>query len=352
MARRYIRAANWSGTETLVELYNDVARQLNVYEASAGANQVLSNDSAEASGTAGRTGMDMVIHGSNAENVKMDNAFFFQFNGQKYYAALNSEFDTSGSTANTDTVTASGDGAFWVFVNTAGGFDAESNQTAQNFASPVEALSQYSIPTNTLPPGTDDVCVGVIGITEAAGGGFIFGPDSISAETQIFHSFEGLPGIESEMATFALDAAAATFTYAAADVVLGSGVRVVLSGKANVTFNSSTQVARGAVGAYLLYALADDTEACVTQSSTHADLQTAKDAIRDMTPNPLLPLIGVIYVVARKQAFTPNTTLLDATGIDTTFQIVGTGTNNLEYGRSNGSQHTPIDDIQTQEGIL
>ena len=69
---------------------------------------------------------------------------------------------------------------------------------------------------------------------------------------------------------------------------------MVATGKANVTFNSSTAVSRGSVGAYLLYALANDTEACVTQSSTHADLQTAKDAIRDMTPNPLLPLLGFL----------------------------------------------------------
>lgn len=342
MARRRLYGALWRSFEVVLELINDLALQANTQEATEGANQVLSNDGA---GTKGRTGVNMVIHGSNAENVKFDNAIFFQIAGQKYYDAVDTEVDTSTTTANTDTVTAVGDGAFWMFVNTAGAPDAESNQAAQNFASPIEALAQYSLATNTLPPGTDDVCVGVIGITEAAGGGFIFGPDSISAETEVFYSFEGLPGIESAMASFALDAAAATITYGAVTLLLGTGVRVVATGKANVAFNGTTQVAVGKTGAYLLYVLADDSEILLAATSTANDLQAAKDVVRDLTPNPLMPLVGVLYVEARLNAFTPGTTLLDLNGIDTTFVTYGAGTNRQEHGRDSGSTFTAIDEI-------
>ena len=127
--------------------------------------------------------------------------------------------------------------------------------------------------------------------------------------------------------------------------MLGSGTRVVATGKANVAFEGTTVVAVGKTGAYLLYVLADDVEVLKTQGSAHADLQTAKDAVRDMAPNPLLPLIGVLYVTATLNAFTPGTTALDLNGIDTEFVKVGTGTNYLEYGRSSGSKHTPIDDL-------
>jgi hypothetical protein len=136
--------------------------------------------------------------------------------------------------------------------------------------------------------------------------------------------------------------------------VLGTGVRVVATGKANAVFNTTAAVAVGKTGAYLLYILADDSEACVALGSAYASLQAAKDAVRNHTPNPLMPLVGVIYVTARLVAFTPATTKLDVNGIDTEFVINGTGANKLEYGRSNGSQHTPIDDISMPSagGIL
>ncbi len=342
MARRNEYGGLWETLKTVIELHNDVARQLNVYEAEAGADQVLSNDGA---GSSGRTGCAIAIDAS-AEDVQFDNAFFYQINGQKYYKAVDAAVDISAEcVANTDTVTAAGDGAFWMFVNTAGTVDGESNQATQNFDSPIEALAQYAIATNTLPPGSDDVCVGCIQILESAGGGFTFGPDSISAETQTFYSFEGLPGIESQLASFALDAAAATFTYGAADILLGTGVRVVLSGKANVVFDTTAAISVGNTGAYILYALADDTEYIIALGSAYSSLQVAKDAVRDHNRNPLMPVLGVIYITTRLNAFTPATTNLDAVGVETEFVINGTGANKLEYGRSGGSQHTPIDDI-------
>ena len=352
MARRTEYGALFETTKTVIELHNDIARQLNVIEATAGANQVLSNTGA---GTAGRTGCNIAVD-SNANDVQFDIAFFYQVNGQKYYKAIDAAVDISAECVGAgDTIATSGDGTLWMFVNTAGTVDGDTaNGTAEDQASPILTLAQYSIASNTLPPGSDDVCVGCVQVTEGGSGAFTWGTGSITAEGETYYSFEGLPGIESQLASFALDAAAATFTYGAANIVLGSGVRVVATGKANAVFNTTAAVAVGKTGAYLLYVLANDVEACVALGSAYASLQAAKDAVRNHTPNPLMPLVGVIYVTARLVAFTPATTKLDVNGIDTEFVINGTGANKLEYGRSNGSQHTPIDDISMPSagGIL
>jgi len=346
-----MRGGIWKAARLLAELVNDLAAQANIQTSTIHADQVTANDGA---GTAGRTGCNMVVDNANAENVQWDNAFWFQKNGIEYYKAVDAEIDLSAeATAAGDTVAASGSGAFWGFVNTAGTPDFESNAAAQDFASAIIALAQYSLADNTLPPGSDDVACACIQITEVAGGGYTFGTDSITAETETYYSFQGLPAVESAMASFALDAAAATFTYGAADVVLGTGVRVVATGKANVAFTGTTQVARGKVGAYLFYVLADDSEVCLALGSAYSNLQAAKDAVRDAAPNPLMPLVGVIYVSARKQAFTPGTTLLDAAGLDVTFVTNGPGANQSEQGRAQlGTVFTAVDDIDTVEGIL
>ncbi len=345
MARRNLYGVLGNALLVVLEIINDLVLRTNTQEATEGANQVLSNTGA---GTAGRTGVDMVIHGSS-EDVKFDNAIFFQILGQKYYKAVDSAIDISGEFVGTgDTISANGDGTMWVFVNTAGTVDGDTaNGTAENEASPIATLAQYSLGSNTLPPGSDDVCVGAIQVTETSADGFTWGNDSISTEGETFYSFENLPGIESAMASFALDAAAATITYGACDLVLGTGVRVVATGKANVAFNGTTQVAIGKTGAYLLYVLADDTEILVTVGSAYDDLQAAKDAVRDLAPNPLMPLVGVVYVTARLNAFTPGTTNLDLNGIGTTFVTYGTGTNRQEHGRDSGSTFTAVDELLT-----
>ncbi len=325
----------------VLELINDMALRLNTEGADDGRDQVTRNDAA---GTQGRTGVNMVIHGS-AEDVKFDNAAWYKIAGQDYYKAVDTAIDISVECAGAgDTITAAKAGAMWMFVAADGTVDGETDKPAADYASVVIALAQYSIATHTLPVA-DHVPVGVIEVLESAGGGFTWGDDSISAETQVFHSFEGVPGIESAMASFALDAAAATITYGAVTFLLGTGVRIVATGKANVVFLGTTVVAVGKTGAYLLYALADDVETLVTATSTANDLQAAKDVVRDLAPNPLMPLLGVIYVTARLNAFTPGTTNLDLNGIDTEFVTYGAGTNRQEHGRSSGSTFTAIDEV-------
>ena len=299
---------------------------------------------ATATDSEGRVGVGMAVDAS-AQDVQFNNAIHYKIAGQTYYKDVDAAVDISAECVGAgDTVATSKAGALWMMVTTDGTVDGETDKAAQDYASAVLALAQYSIATNTLPVA-DHVPVGVIQVTEGGSGAFTWGTDSITAETETYYSFEGLPGIESAMASFALDAAAATITYGAVTFMLGTGVRVVATGKANVVFDDTTQVAVGKTGAYLLYALADDTEALVEVGAAYADLQTAKDAVRDLAPNPLMPLLGAIYVTARLNAFTPATTLLDLNGIDTEFVTYGVTTDRQEHGRSSGSTFTPIDEV-------
>ncbi len=309
---------------------------------------LIASLTATAIGSDGRLGIAMAVHGSSAENVKFDNAIYYQILGQTYFKDVDAEIDISAECVGTgDTISAGLHGAMWMMVAADGTVDGENDKAAADYASAVLALAQYSIATNTLPVA-DHVPVGVIQILESAGGGFTWGTDSITAETETYYSFEGLPGIESAIASFALDAGLATVTYGAATIVLGTGLRVTLTGKAALAFTGTTVVAVGKTGAYLLYALADDTEVLVTATSTANNLQAAKDVVRDLAPNPLMPLLGVVYVTARLNAFTPGTTLLDLNGIDTVFVTNGVTTDRQEYGRSSGSTFTPIDEVKTR----
>ncbi|MCR4339255.1 MAG: hypothetical protein NUW01_05125 [Gemmatimonadaceae bacterium] len=299
---------------------------------------------AQSLGSDGRVGVGMVIDATPAD-VQFNNAIFYQILGQEYFKDVDAAVDISAECVGAgDTIAISTAGALWMFVAADGTVDGETDKAAQDYASAVLALAQYSIATNTLPIA-NKVPVGVISVVEGGSGTFTWGTDSISDETEVFYSFEGLPGIESELASFALDAAAATFTYGAVTLVLGTGTRVAATGKANVVLNDTTTTALGKTAAYLLYVLADDVEACVLVGAAYASVQAAKDAVRDLAPNPLMPVVGAIYVTARKIPFIAATTNFDAEGIDTEFVTYGVGTNRQEHGRSNGTTFTPIDDV-------
>jgi len=312
---------------------NDLVARVNqILVSDAFANTVLAND---ATGTAGLAGPSVAVDGVNPENVQFDNGIFYRVNGQTFYKGVDAEVDLSAEcTGAGDTISTSGSGTLWLFVNPAGTVDCDTaNGTTENEASAIATLAQYSVATNTVPVGSDDVAVGVIQVTEGGSGAFTWGTDSITDETETYYSLQGLPGVETAMASFALDVGTPTFTYGAATVRLGTGARVALTGKANVTITGSN-VADGNTGVWLFYALADDDELAVQLSAAEADLATAQATVRDHTPNPLLPLIGVIYVEnASGVDFVPNTTNLDANNITATFTTLGPGTNQVEVGR-------------------
>ena len=275
----------------------------------------------------------LTVDGVNAENAETGQAILIRFNGQIYKVAAIAELDISALAAGGATITQNKAGVAWVFANTAGSGDVEVDKDAADYDTAIEAWAQYSVPTNTLPPGADDVPIGAILITENNSGPYTWGTDSLTAESATYTDFFGQPGVETVIASFVLDAAAATFTYGAGVLRLGDGTRIVPTGKANVTIAGSN-VADGAVGAWLFYVLADDVEIAVQLGAAYADLATAQAAVRDHTPNPYLALAGVFYAENESGgAFIPGTTNLDATGITMTFTEIGPGANQLEIGR-------------------
>ena len=318
-----VKEHGWkSEVRAIREEHNKVIADLEALRAAmaqgAAANQVIRG---EGVGTGATLAVD-----ANAEDTQMGNAIEVLINGIKYYLAAEDPVDISGKTINTDTITAAKWGVAWVSINTAGTVDVESPLTAQTvFASLVETLAEGWVnATNTLPPSADEVCIGHIALLESVGGGFVWGPDSISAETsEEFISYVGLPGIETAIATCVLDAGAATFTYGAGKVRLGSQALITMSGKANAVLPAKTVVASGAWGAWLIYALADDVEYALQVGATYTSAALAQAAIDAVQKsNPYMPVMVTLIVENKSGAdFTPGTTFLDATGITSTFTI-------------------------------
>ena len=282
------------------------------------------------------------VDGVNPENCETDNSIILRHNGVEFIATAVAELDISALSGGDATIAQNKDGVLWIFINTAGGGDAEVDKDAQDYATEIEAWAAWAVAANTLPPGTDDICIGAIFVSEDNDGAFTWGTDSLTTESAVYKDFCGLPGVEVVVVSLALDAAAATFTYGAVTVRLGDGTRVAATGKANVTISGSN-VADGAVGAWLFYVLADDVEIATQLGAAYADLATAQAAVRDHSPNPYLPLAGVIYVQnASGAAFVPGTTNLDATGITTTFVSIGPGSDLLEFGRAQLGQPNQV----------
>jgi hypothetical protein len=324
-------------------LLNDISDRLNTLAARYFTNQVLGNDAA---GTAGKTGVSLDVDDGGAQDVEFNNGIFYQIDGQTYYKAADAAIDISAECAGAgDTVTTSKAGAFWLFVDKAGNVDGDTAEgAAQAHASAVIALAQYSIAANTLPP-VGDVAVGVISVVEGGSGTFTWGTGSITDETELYYSFQGLPSIESAIASFAAHSTATQIAYGAAVIVLGTGVRVTLTGKDGVSFAGTDSVAKGAVGAFGLYALADDTECLITLTAAATSLQNAKDFVRDLAPNPLMPLLGVVYVEATRAAFVAGTSVLTSAAYTVSYVTHGPGANQVELGRGISGEFTALDHL-------
>lgn len=261
-------------------------------------------------------------------DIEMDNAVTLQ-SGRAYYTpALVDPIDISALLSAAATIDINDFGVLWVFQlpngsSETGDVDVEVDKTTADHTSAIMALAQYSRPARTLPPTRFYIPIGAVLVNEGGSGAFTWGTDSITAETETYYSFAGLPEVLVRAATLALDAGAATFTYGAATVRLGTGVRVAATGKAGVTIAGSN-VATGAVGAWLIYVLADDVEYALQLGEAYPNLASAQGAVANHIANPLLPVIGAMYVVNTSgAAFIPGTTFLDAAGIATTFVTYG-----------------------------
>lgn len=324
-------------------LLNDISDVVNQILATHFTDHVYAND---ANGTAGIAGADIDIDDGGAQDIEANNGIFYMIGGATYYVAtdaaidISADFDGAG-----DTIATSGDGVMWVFVDTAGTYDGETNAAAQDYGSPVEALASYSIADNTLP--ISGKCpVGAVQVTEGGSGTFTWGDDSLSAETDTYYSFQGVPQVTSAMASFAAHTTTSQIAYGAATIRLGTGTVVTLTGKAGVSFAGTDAVSSGSIGAFGLYALADDTEALVTLSTdAGANLNAARETVKALAPNPLLPLLGVVYVEAKKATFTAGTSLLDSAAYKVTYDTIGPGSNQFEVGRGGSAQFTALDSL-------
>jgi len=261
---------------------------------------------------------------ANAEDVETDNAVIIQSDGNRYALAAASAIDISALIGAASTVSTSKAGVLWVFGSRDGStMDVEVPERTQAYDSAVIALSHYAAAGEavTLPPSAGLVPVGCVQVTEGGSGAFTWGTDSITAETETYYSFNGAPCVLSPLASFAKDTGAATFTYGAATFRLGTATIVSATGKTGVTLSGSN-IAVASVGAWILYALADDTEFALQTGVSYTSLDAARSAVASLAPNPLMPELGVIYVENRSTAaFVPGTTNLDAAGITATFDI-------------------------------
>jgi hypothetical protein len=261
---------------------------------------------------------------ANAYDIQMANAVTLQVKGGlEHTPAKVDPIDISALISAAATVSTSKAGALWVFQDGAGTVAVDPDKTASDHNSAIIALSQYAKPTRTLPPAADMGPIGCVQVTEGGSGAFTWGTDSITAETETYYSFKGVPEVLIRAASLALDAGAATFTYGAVTCRLGTGVRVAASGKANVAITGSN-VLDTKVGAWLIYVLADDVEYALQLGAAYSSLKDAQAAVAGHTANPLLTCIGAMYVVNASSAdFIPGTTFLDASGISTTFETFG-----------------------------
>lgn len=226
------------------------------------------------------------------------------------------------------TIDVSDHGILWVYQEITGGAEAgiiavEVDKTAADYTTAIAAWAAYTTAARTLPPRTHLVPIGAVHVNEGGSGAFTWGIDSIAAETEAYHNFTGIPEVLSRLASLALDGGAATFTYGAAEVRLGTGEAISLSGKVNVTI-SGTNVVAGDFGAWIILALADDVEIAVQLGFDYPTLLDAQAAVTHHRVNPKLAHIGSMTVENQSGGnFVPGTTFLDAANITTRFTTEG-----------------------------
>lgn len=257
-------------------------------------------------------------------DIQMTNAVTLQVDGAPSVTpTLVDPIDISDLLSAAATIDTSRNGILWVFQNPGGTVAVDPDKTAADHTSEIIAWSQYAKPSRSLPPSFGMVPIGAAHVLEGGSGAFTWGTDSITTETETYHDFAGLPEVLIRAASLLLDAAAATFTYGAVTVRLGTGTRIAATGKANVAIAGSN-IANGATGAWLIYLLADDVEYPLPFGNAFQNLADATGAVATHVKNPMLPVIGAIYVVNDSGgAFIPGTTNLDAAGVSTTFETFG-----------------------------
>lgn len=262
-----------------------------------------------------------------ASDIQMGNAIQLVHRTQIVRPKLVDPIDISALMA-AATIDVNDEGILWVFQEITGGTEdgivaVEVDKTAADYASAIAAWAAYTTAARTIPPRDYLVPIGAVHVVEGGSGSFGWGADSIAAEGEAYHNFSGIPEVLVRLATLALDGGAATFTYGAGEVRLGTGLRVVLTGKPNVVIGG-TNIVDGDFGAWIILVLADDVEIAVQLGFDYPTLLDAQAAITHHRKNPMLAHIGSLTVENQSGgAFVPGTTDLDAASITALFTTEG-----------------------------
>ena len=269
-------------------------------------------------------GCDLAENG-NAQDLQTGTAVVCQYAGRYFTAVADAAADVSAILGTGNTIASDKFGVIWTFGNKTASVGFAVASAAETNGTDIAALAQ------PMPdaPNEGDVPIACLMIeadtSEWEWGHASNGRLQTDSDTETFYNFLNAPYVTSVMASFALDTGLATFTYGAAVGVLGTGTALTITGKANVAFptGEQTAIANGKTGAFILYALADDDEIPVQIGAAYATLNAAQAAVDDLNPNPLLVELGRIYIQnASGSDWTPGTSLLDATGITATFEIM------------------------------
>jgi len=271
-----------------------------------------------------------------AADIQMANAVTLEHAFRKFNPGAVDPIDISALLSPAATIDTNDHGILWVFQKlggrrTAGVIALQVDKDASDYTSAIAAWAQFAKSTRLMPDTRLYVPIGAVHVNEGGSGAFTWGADSIAAETEAYHNFVGLPEVlVREDGTLALDAGAPTFTYGAVTVRLGTGLRVAATGKVNVAITGAN-VAAGAVGAWLLYLLADDVEYALQLGEAYGSLAEAQAEVLAARQNPMLACFGAMYVVnGSAGAFEPGVTNLDAADISTTFETFGPRFGNIK----------------------
>lgn len=273
------------------------------------------------------------VDDGGAQDLETNVAVFVNYFGRVVEIPIDTAIDVSASVTASSSVAAGNLGALWVYA------DAESSAVCVTEAShPGVASAETLIAGQCRWLGSvhyqsnaGEIPIALVRVTEVAGGGFDWGPDSITAETETYVDLVGEPGVVNDVADIIVTAGASSVTWAhgAGAVVLGDGTFVALTAQTAQPVNALdvTAITAGNSGAFLLYVAADGDAVAMQISSANVGLAAAETAARAelRIGNPYLACIGFLLVENQTNVdFTPGTTDFNTSGVTTKIITLGT----------------------------
>lgn len=267
----------------------------------------------------GGIGLDIDAAGT-VPDAETNTAVMVMFNGDPYLFGAQATIDLSAKTCGGDTIADFGVIYVYADLSTAtAGTDAETPVTAQGAGITSALLAWGQLPP--APPAAHLCLVGAILLD--ASSAFTIGTTNLDAATDTYFDFVGVPGVVKVLASLIIAASAnkEKFDYGAGSARLGTGTVIALTGETDHALGAGT-VADGLFGAWVIWALADDSVVATQVAGNYNSLQAARDGVADMVEHPYLAYIGTIFIENKSgSTFTADTTALDGAGITTTLEI-------------------------------